>query len=56
MHILTISQSGGNEDKGDKTEERKGHDELGCQVVTNDQLKKRVCLYTPQRDKEKEDL
>jgi hypothetical protein len=45
MHILTISQRGGNGAKGDKAKERKGHDEQCCQEVTNDQLTKRACLY-----------
>jgi hypothetical protein len=47
MHVLTISRRGGNKAKGDKTEERKGHDEHCSQVVTQDQLTKRACLYTP---------
>jgi hypothetical protein len=56
MHVLTISWRGGNEAKGDKTEERKGHDEHCCQVVTQDQLTKRPCLYTPLGDKENKDV
>jgi hypothetical protein len=45
MLILTIiSQRRGNKAEGDKTEERKCHDEKCCQVVTNDQLTKRACF------------
>jgi hypothetical protein len=40
MHILTISQRRGYGATEDETEDRKGHDETFCQVVTDDQLTK----------------
>jgi hypothetical protein len=51
MHLLTISQTGGDVAKEDETEERKVHDKQCCLVVTNDQLINRACLYTPRKDK-----
>jgi hypothetical protein len=55
LHILTISKTGGYAANGDKTEERKSHDEQCCQVLTVISSQKEPA-YIPVGDKENKDI